>query len=920
MECPYANGVAPGTRRARGGSGGGEKAANASASTSAKRAESGLETLTNELVNSLRPTEMSEMRRRSVFEHIKQLAQECFGTAHTLVSAYGSVPLRAYLPDGDIDVCLLGDHRVIDKANWTTKFRRHIEKAESEADPRHEFAVSEVTVINAEVQLMKCIVDGMMVDVSANQFGGLASLGFLEETNTFIGRDDLFVRSIILVKAWGFYEGRILGAHHALIATYALETLVLYIINKYHAELTCPLSVLHKLLSVFADFEWEKYALTIHGPVPIKEAANAQNVPCLEGGLLTEEFVQSMFATYSCEFMRAAANSSPVSIKYMNIIDPLLPNNNLGRSVSCGNYRRVRVAFRLGAKRLDALMASSAACDDVGVLRGFVGMFGNILRHRRLIYPLPHAPDTPGGCSHADEVSMTPLGMPASAIALRSRSCLVEGTTPATAPATHPHTRSVVDELQPRQLELNDDDDVVPEKQSSRSNPWVSLGSQSSPERNLKRTESTSSLNEQERGIHWGRWDVLVDEEPVVQRSMDEDILSTSPPQSDSSDDAGDQNDSCDVGVESKQSPPIPEDATAPGINDIFTGCLDTIREHLAFGVYHHRRAHERKTAHRSAHERRRGNNRSGNRQVHNRTRNASSNKGSLNNGFQPPPPPGAPPPGTVKRGYESDGADVFGENMRAHFPQFGPSKEKVQATKASSAAGEPPRRPRSPRPSPTYPQAWSGVAKMPASFLPEQTAPTAEPVTMASMLKKDVEEKLRMSVPSADSPPAPETPETVSTATDKSTRRANTTILDAVQENASRPPPSWGPKGSAYIDVLKANAAKPVSDERPKTPSVTAEDPLESSENATPASEDSLRDSAHSDDSTTTADQTDAAPSAARPPRTRSKRVRSRRSKPKAPTVECEEAFPTLGAGPVVPDAPAGASAAATKSWATLL
>ena len=48
------------------------------------------------------------MRRRSVFEHIKQLAQECFGTAHTLVSAYGGVPLRAYLPDGDIDVCLWG--------------------------------------------------------------------------------------------------------------------------------------------------------------------------------------------------------------------------------------------------------------------------------------------------------------------------------------------------------------------------------------------------------------------------------------------------------------------------------------------------------------------------------------------------------------------------------------------------------------------------------------------------------------------------------------------------------------------------------------------------------------------------------------------------------------------------------------------
>ena len=170
----------------------------------------------------------------------------------------------------------------------------------------------------------------------------------------------------------------------------------------------------------------------------------------------------------------------------------------------------------------------------------------------------------------------------------------------------------------------------------------MSLGSQSSPERNLKRTESTSSLNQQERGIHWG--DGTCSWTNPLQRSMDEDILSTSPPQSDSSDDAGDQNDSCDVGVESKQSPPIPEDATAPGINDIFTGCLDTIRRTSGVWRVSSQTSARAKTAHRSAHERRRGNNRSGNRQVHNRTRNASSNKGSLNNGFQPPPPPGAAP------------------------------------------------------------------------------------------------------------------------------------------------------------------------------------------------------------------------------------------------------------------------------------
>lgn len=48
------------------------------------------------------------------------------------------------------------------------KFRKYIEKVEVEVDLFYEFVVSEVSVINVEVRLMKCIVDGMMVDVSVN--------------------------------------------------------------------------------------------------------------------------------------------------------------------------------------------------------------------------------------------------------------------------------------------------------------------------------------------------------------------------------------------------------------------------------------------------------------------------------------------------------------------------------------------------------------------------------------------------------------------------------------------------------------------------------------------------------------------------------------------------------------------------------
>lgn len=45
------------------------------------------------------------------------------------------------------------------------------------------------------------------------------------------------------VKAWCYYESRVLGAHHGLISTYALETLVLFVFNVFHPVLGSPLQV-----------------------------------------------------------------------------------------------------------------------------------------------------------------------------------------------------------------------------------------------------------------------------------------------------------------------------------------------------------------------------------------------------------------------------------------------------------------------------------------------------------------------------------------------------------------------------------------------------------------------------------------------------------------------------------------------------
>lgn len=60
----------------------------------------------------------------------------------------------------------------------------------------------------------------------------------------------------MLIKAWCYHESRILGAHHGLISTYALETLVLYIFNMFHKSLHGPLEVNFGSLSfILASYE-----------------------------------------------------------------------------------------------------------------------------------------------------------------------------------------------------------------------------------------------------------------------------------------------------------------------------------------------------------------------------------------------------------------------------------------------------------------------------------------------------------------------------------------------------------------------------------------------------------------------------------------------------------------------------------------
>ncbi|KAK2981819.1 hypothetical protein RJ640_010336, partial [Escallonia rubra] len=324
------------------------------------------EKATGRIICQVQPTVVSQERRKEVVDYVQRLIKGRLGCEEFLalndallalkkVFPYGSVPLKTYLPDGDIDLTAFGGASVEDAL-----VNDIVSVLEGEDQNKAaEFVVDDVQLIRAEVKVVKCIVQNIVVDISFNQIGGLCTLCFLEQVDRLIGKDHLFKRSIILIKAWCYYESRILGAHHGLISTYALETLVLYIFHVFHSTLSGPLAVLYKFLDYFSKFDWDNYCVSINGPIHLSSLPDIVAEIPENGGdglLLGNDFFRYCVDTFSVPCRGADIDSRTFLQKHLNIVDPLKEHNNLGRSVSKGNFYRIRSAFTYGARKLGRIL------------------------------------------------------------------------------------------------------------------------------------------------------------------------------------------------------------------------------------------------------------------------------------------------------------------------------------------------------------------------------------------------------------------------------------------------------------------------------------------------------------------------------------------------------------------------------------
>ncbi|CAN7135254.1 unnamed protein product [Brassica rapa subsp. narinosa] len=363
----------------------------------------------HEILSIIQPFYVSDRNRNEIIDYVRALIKSHDGIE---VFSFGSVPLKTYLPDGDIDMT------VITKQDMEDKFFEKMYNTLKSEEGKPEFDVTDVKFIPAQVKVIKCNIRNIAVDISFNQMAGLCALCFLEQVDQLFGRDHLFKRSIILIKAWCYYESRILGANMGLFSTYALSILVLYIINLFHSSLSGPLSVLYKFLDYYGSFDWSNYCISLSGPVPISRlpelmgkddvknrkhflfdvlglilslsisftAASPENRQEL---LLDQKFVRDCVKLYPAPTKSVETNGLEFPIKQLNIVDPLKYSNNLGKSVTIGtllikfynhlyqyknvylkknillgNVKRVKHAFTLGARKLRDVL--SLPCETIG--------------------------------------------------------------------------------------------------------------------------------------------------------------------------------------------------------------------------------------------------------------------------------------------------------------------------------------------------------------------------------------------------------------------------------------------------------------------------------------------------------------------------------------------------------------------------
>jgi hypothetical protein len=378
------------------------------------------------ILNKLGPNSETENIRSEVLEKIttiiNDILQKDMVDYITYVIPYGSYPVKTYLNDADIDITICfkskkSNKMIIDIPIKTidATMSKLKEEMENKNKDLEKDLITDIKIIMADIRLLKCNIDNINIDVTINNFAGLYKIIFInsieeqikhkdkilqsyKDTSYSDNKGNLFRRTFLLIKAWFFYEGHLMGSNVGLMATYTLEILVIYIFNFYFYEINNEFEGFVKFFEIISEFDWDNKIISLYGAfskydfykkledynkfIQEEEEKGKKNVVNEPFWYLDENKEQSTIKENSDKkeplfyindikrFVFYLNKGMEISYLYkegniisknnftkeINVLDPLNNHNNLGKSISFHSKSRIKSVMLYTRKKLNNIL------------------------------------------------------------------------------------------------------------------------------------------------------------------------------------------------------------------------------------------------------------------------------------------------------------------------------------------------------------------------------------------------------------------------------------------------------------------------------------------------------------------------------------------------------------------------------------
>ena len=240
------------------------------------------------------PSQQLETDRDTNFTIVKNIIfnvlNKNFPAHNAYILPYGSYPMKSYLKNADIDITIFLQSKEEEKSivkeipiDLISNMILLIKEEFEITNKKSSFELfSEIKVINADIRLLKCKIKNISIDISVNNFSGIYKVVLIDyiekqfknefnKKNLFTDNSfsdnkiQIFRRTLILIKSWCSFEGNLMGSNIGLMASYALEILVIYIFNIYYNSIYNEFDGFEKFFEFMDKFDWEKSIISLFG-------------------------------------------------------------------------------------------------------------------------------------------------------------------------------------------------------------------------------------------------------------------------------------------------------------------------------------------------------------------------------------------------------------------------------------------------------------------------------------------------------------------------------------------------------------------------------------------------------------------------------------------------------------------------------